>query len=402
MTPTDLPTTDRPTISRVRLIGTLGLLAAFAPLATDMYLASFPALAETFSASEAEVQLGLSMFFLGLSVGQLVYGPLIDRFGRRLPLLAGIGLFVASSLALTVAPTIESFVFLRFLEAVGGCAGMIIGRAIIRDLFDEREGARVLSIMMMIMGVAPVLAPSLGAIILGFADWQSIFLALALFGVLCLTLATLWLPETLPATQRQSIHPREIARVFATLIGRRAFIVPTLAGAVGFAGLFAFISGSPFVFMEYYGVDQQTYGLLFGANAAGMVAASQVNRILLARLSTRAVFALALAVNVVGGGAVFALALAEAPLPALFAALWITLATVPLIAANTIAIGMSASGTYAGSASSIIGVLQFACASIASAAVGLLSEGTAAAMATVIFACGLGAAAILLLTMRRS
>ncbi|MEW5422805.1 multidrug effflux MFS transporter [Amorphus sp. 3PC139-8] len=402
MTPTETPASARPTISHVRLVWMLGLLAAFAPFATDMYLASFPALVETYAASEAQVQLGLSMFFLGLSVGQLIYGPVIDRFGRKTPLLVGIVVFIAASLAITVAPSIEAFVLLRFLQATGGCAGMIIGRAIIRDLFDEREGARVLSIMMMIMGVAPVIAPSLGATILGFANWQAIFFALTLFGLLCLALASMWLPETLPQAQRQSIHPREIARVFATLLSRRAFIVPTLAGSVGFAGMFAFISGSPFVFMEYYGVDQQAYGLLFAINAAGMVGASQLNRFLLTRLSTRAVFALALAINVAGGAAVLALAVSEAPLPALFAALWITLATVPLIAANTIAIGMSASGTYAGSASSIIGVLQFACASLASAAVGLLSDGTAAAMATVIFACGVAAALILLLTARRA
>lgn len=387
--------TGRVTAHVPRLTLILGALTAFAPLATDMYLASFPALAASFHTDSGSVQLGLSVFFVGLAVGQLLYGPLIDRFGRKGPLLIGITLFAATSLLLVFAPDIESFIGLRLLQALGGCAGMIVSRAVISDLFDEREAARVLSLMMTVQGLAPILAPILGGYILAFADWRAIFLFLTGFGLLCLGATLALLPETLPRQERRPANILRVLKAYAYLLADRRFIVPTLVGSFALGGIFAFISGSPFVFMELYRVSPQHYGWLFGANAFGMIVAAQLNRILLHRFSPTGILAGAIGFQIAAILAALA-ALASGSLVLFLLPLLAGLATIPLIAANATAIGMAASGDHAGSASGIIGVLQFGVAGLISALVGLLHDGTALPMVGGILVCGLLAGGILL------
>lgn len=386
-------------IARLTLV--LGALTAFAPFATDMYLVSFPALAASFHADSGQVQLGLSLFFVGLAVGQLFYGPLIDRYGRKLPLLAGTAFFAATSFLIVFAPDIESFIALRLLQAIGGCAGMVVSRAIITDLFDERETARILSLMMTVQGLAPILAPVLGGYILIFADWRAIFLFLAVFGAICFAAASTLLPETLPRQKRQRMNLVGVLTIYVHLLGQRRFIAPTLAGSLSLGSIFAFISGSPFVFMEIHQISPQHYGWLFGANAFGMIVAAQLNRFLLNRLAPSKVLAGALGVQIV---AIFValVTLTSGSLFVLLSSLWISLATIPLVAANATALGMAASGKHAGSASALVGVLQFGVAGIVSALVGVLHDGTALPMVGTIFACGLLAGGVLFLGRRRA
>lgn len=380
--------TMKPKIARLTVI--LASLSAFAPFATDMYLASFPLLAKSFDTDLGTVQLGLSVFFLGLALGQLFYGPLIDRFGRKPPLLAGIVLFVATSLLIAVAPSIESFIALRFLQAVGGCAGMIASRAIIADLFPEQEAARVLSLIMLVMGLAPIVAPILGGYVIAIAGWQAVFIFLALFGIACL-LAVQWgLSETLPIHHRRSEHPVRVLNTWWRLLTTRDFIVPTLTGGLALAAMFAFISGSPSVYMELHGVSQEHYGWLFGINAVGMILAAQLNRVLLSRIGLRVILTMSLAVMVSAAVALVVLP-TTASLALLVTLLFVCLANMPLIGANATVLAMTASGLHRGGGSSIIGVLQFGLASLVSAAVGLLHNGTALPMTGAILACAAGA-----------
>lgn len=384
----------RSTAGRVdarRLALILAALSSFAPFATDMYLASFRRLSEVFATDLGSVQLGLSVFFLGLAVGQLFYGPLIDRFGRKKPMMAGIALFTVTSLLIVVAPNIGSFILLRFVEAVGGCAGMIISRAIIADLYTARDSAQVLSLMMLVQGVAPILAPIVGGYILVLAGWQAIFLFLTAFGLACL-LAVHWcVPETLAVEQRRRESPLVMLRAWGALLVSRRYLVPTLTGALGFASTFAFITGSPFVYMQLYGVSESHYGWLFGLNAFGMIVAIQINRILLKRFSATAILDGAFVVFAVAAGVLMVFG-EVASLPVLVALLFVCLANGPLIGANTVAIAMESSGAYRGGGSAILGVLQFALASLTSAGVGLLHDGSVLPMTGIIFVCALLAA----------
>lgn len=380
--------------SQTVAIGSLGLtlilgsLSAFAPLSTDMYLASFSSLAESFATDEGRVQLSLSVFFFGLSVGQLIYGPLVDRFGRKPPLIAGLTIFTLASAAITVVPTVEGFIVLRLCQALGGCAGMVVSRAVVADLFDERGSARFLSQMMLIQGLAPIVAPLLGGYILAVAPWQAIFVVLTLFGIGCLMASSRGLPETLPPERRHAVGIGGIVRAFAEVLSNRAFMAPALSGALAAACIFAFITGSSFVYMHLHGVSQQHYGWLFGLNAFGMIVASQVNRLLLRWFSARRVMVGALVFNVTMGVVLVSTA-ADAPLPLLVALLMLCLSTGPLIGANSMAIAMSQIATHRGTASSVLGVMQFAVASCASAAVGLLHNGTVYPMVGIILAGGM-------------
>lgn len=375
-------------VNSLALTFILAALTAFAPLSTDMYLASFSSLAETFSADEGKVQLSLSVFFFGLSVGQLIYGPLVDRFGRKPPLIAGLVIFTLASAAIVVVPTVDGFIVLRLCQALGGCAGMVVSRAIVADLFDERGSARFLSQMMLVQGMAPIVAPLLGGYILAVAPWEAIFVVLTLFGVGCLLATLRGLPETLPPERRHAVGLGGIARAFGEVIANRDFMAPALSGAFAAACIFAFITGSPFVYMHLHGVSQQHYGWLFGLNAGGMIAASQINRLLLRWFSARRVMAGALAFNVAMGVVLVTVA-AEAPLPLLVALLMLCLSTGPLIGANSTAIAMSHAAAHRGTASSVLGVMQFAVASLASASVGLLHNGTVYPMVGIILAGGM-------------
>lgn len=359
-----------------RTVFLLALLAVFAPFSTDMYLSGFPAIARSLHTGIGQVQQSLSTFFFGMALGQLLYGPLIDRLGRRGPLLFGVAVFTLTSWLLMVVPDVGLFVGLRFVQAAGGCAGMIISRAVIQDLFSGQEAARALSLMMVVQGVGPVLAPVCGGQILAHAGWQTIFLFLGALGAVSLLAVVAFLPETLPRAARQQGAGPSLTGVFLALLTRRRFMVPMLAGSCGHAALFAYISGSPFVFITLLGLDQQRYSWLFFGNAVGMTLASQLNRVLLRHWSARTLLGAFLAVQA-GAALCLALLVPTGSLLWLSLPLFVCVATVPALTANSVALAMAAGRAHAGKASSLVGVVQFGSAGLVSALVGWLHNGTA-------------------------
>lgn len=367
----------------------LGGLSAFGPLSIDMYLPAFPAMAEDLGVSSEQIQLSLSVYFIGLASGQLVYGPLADRFGRRKPLLFGIGLFCVASLACALAPTLEWLLAARFAQALGGCAGMVVNRAVVRDLCEPIDAAKAFSQLMLIMGVAPILAPLAGTALLGLAGWASIFWFLTVFAGLFALAVYFFLPETLPP----HMAPPPLRSAFGRYIGllhEPLFMFHALTGGVAMAGMFAYISGSPYVFLELYKVPVEQYAWLFGSIAACFILSAQLNSRLLRRWSQLALIR----------GTTFIYMLATVTL--LLAAwlqvesLWLFLpplvlsvAIISQVLPNASACALAGHGHQAGIASALMGTMQFAIAGVTSAAVGMLHDNTAVPMAGVMAVCGL-------------
>ncbi len=375
----------------LRILLILGALTAFAPLAIDFYLPSFPVLAQVFDTDVERVQLSLAAYFIGLAVGQLLYGPLADRFGRRLPLLFGVGLFTLASFACALAPSLEWLVAARFVQALGGCAGMVVSRAVVRDLCDPVNSARVFSQLVLVMGLAPILAPSAGGLLLVLSGWQAIFVSLGLFAALCLLLVTLILPETRP----QHLPPAPLGgalRQYRLLLADRAFIGHVLTGGLAMAAMFAYVAGSPFVFIDLYRVPVQQYGWLFGSNAAGFILVAQFNARLLRRRGPGFWVSRGVAVYLLCALLLFVAALLQpAALWPLLLPLFGCIATLGVVMPNTSACAMAGQGAHAGSASALLGSLQFAIAALAASLVGVLHDGTARPMALVMLLCAGGA-----------
>ncbi|AKT39634.1 Bcr/CflA family multidrug efflux MFS transporter [Chondromyces crocatus] len=373
--------------SELRLALILGALSALGPLTIDMYLPSFPALARSLGVNIAAVQLTLATYLAGLAVGQLAYGPLADRFGRRLPLLAGLGLYIAASLVCAVTTNLPALATARFIQALGGCSGMVISRTVVRDHFDERGSARLYSSLMLVMGVAPILAPLLGSQVLLVASWRAIFLALALAGTAALFLIALTLPESLPVQHRQRHSLAAILRTFGGLVRERRFLRLSIAGGTTQAAMFAYISGSPFVFIELFHVSPQRYPFIFGANALGLIAASQLNRWLVVRLGVIRVFRGAVVVALLAHATLWLSVRLDAGLLFMLPALFVGIASGGLILPNVTAAAMAPFSATAGSASALLGTLQMTCGALASTAVSILADGTALPMVTVMLTC---------------
>jgi DHA1 family bicyclomycin/chloramphenicol resistance-like MFS transporter len=318
-----------------------------------------------------------------MAAGQLFYGPAIDRWGRRRPLIVGTLLFAVTSALLTFAPDIHSFIALRFVEAIGGCAGMIIARAIIRDVYDLGEASAMLSQMMLVQGLGPVLAPILGSQIIAHTSWHWIFGVLAVSGVFWCAMVWWGLPETLPREARRATRIRDLLTAFAGLLKRPDFILPAAVAAAAMGSIFAFIGGSAFVFMQHFGLGREAYSLVFGANAVCMIIAAQINRILVRRVTPARMVLGATGFAATAGVVVLALA-PGAPLMLFVVPLFLALGTAPIIGANAQAIAMSRSGEFAGTASSLIGIIQYSVAGAVIAVVGALHDGTAIPMAATI------------------
>ncbi|MCP1421303.1 DHA1 family bicyclomycin/chloramphenicol resistance-like MFS transporter [Pseudomonas laurylsulfativorans] len=383
-----------------RTILILGALSAFGPLAIDFYLPAFPAMALAFGTDENHVQMTLAAYFLGLSIGQLAYGPVADRFGRRIPLLTGVGLFTVASVACAYAPNLEWLIGARFVQALGGCAGMVISRAVVSDKCDAVGSAKVFSQLMLVMGLAPILAPLLGGLLVNTTGWQSIFLALTGFSALAGLAVAMGLPESMPAHMpRQPLSGA--LRQYGRLLADRVFLGHALTGGIAIAGMFAYIAGSPFIIIKLYGVPAEHFGWLFGINAAGFILVAQVNARLLAKRGPMFLLARAVWVYLAAGLALLAVsALHPAQLWPLLIPLFVCIASLGCISPNAAALAMNGQGARAGSASALLGCLQFSVAAGASALVGVLHDGSAVPMAMVISLCGMLVVSVAIFTRR--
>jgi MFS transporter, DHA1 family, multidrug resistance protein len=370
---------------RLELLVILGALTAFAPLAIDMYLPAMPAMALGLGADAAQAQFTLASFFLGFAVGQAAYGPLADRFGRKPPLYVGLILFAATSAGCALAPSVETLAALRFLQAIGACAGMVISRAMVRDLFEPSDTPRVYAALMLVMGAAPMLAPLLGGYLLILSGWRAIFWVLTGCGVASLLAVWLRLSESHDRAHIQSLALGRVLREFGALLAHREFVGYTLATSVGMAGMFAYIAASPFVFITLYGMTPEHFGWLFGINAFGIIASSQISARLVRRISADEILHAATAVQAVAGVAlVAATATGAGGIVGIVVPLFVFVSCIGFVAPNATALAMAPHGRKAGTASSLLGTIQFVIAAIAATAVGVLNNGTALPMTAAI------------------
>ncbi len=389
---TDMPAPP-PSAVPWRLVLLLGAMTAFAPMSIDMYLSSLPAMGRTLNAGPDQTQATLAAFFAGMAIGQVFYGPASDRFGRRLPLLVGIGVFTIASVVCALASTIETLIVARFIQALGGCAGAVIARAVVRDRFSHTETARVLSLMTLIMGLAPVLAPQLGGIVQFLAGWRAVFWTLVAFGVLIGAWVIFGLSESRSAETEAQARSENPLRAYVALFGMKRLMGYALAGALNGAVLFTYISGAPDLVMGTYGHTPLVFNLVFAFNAVGIIGASQVNRWLLRRATPDQVLKKASIASIV---AAFLLTIAAwtgwggqwTVLPLLFGALSIY----GLMGGNTMAGALSVDPRRAGSISALMGSASFGAGAVASWAGGLLHDGSARPVAAVMFACLVGSA----------
>ncbi|MXM62802.1 Bcr/CflA family efflux MFS transporter [Streptomyces sp. HUCO-GS316] len=371
----------------------LGGLTATPPLAMDMYLPALPEVTRSLHAPAATVQLTLTACLAGMALGQLVVGPMSDRWGRRRPLLAGLAVYVVATALCALAPTVESLVAFRLAQGLAGAAGIVIARAVVRDLYEGMAMARFFSSLMLISGTAPIVAPLIGGQILRVTDWRGVFVVLAGVGVLLAGLVWARLPETLGPADRHAGGVGEALRSMRRLLTDLPFTGYMLAGGFAFAALFAYISASPFVIQEIYGASPQTFSLLFGLNSVGLVVVGQINgKVLVGRVSLDRVLATGLSV-VIAAAAVLLLMSAgvfgEVGLAPVAAALFVLMSAMGVTLPNTQALALMRTQHSAGSASALLGTSSFLIGAIASPLVGIAGEHTAVPMAVVQLAAAL-------------
>ncbi|MGW0293121.1 multidrug effflux MFS transporter [Streptomyces tuirus] len=394
--------TERPERTSQRRTGLLvtfllGSLTAVPPLAMDMYLPSLPEVTRSLRAPAATVQLTLTACLAGMALGQLVVGPMSDRWGRRRPLLAGLAVFVVATVLCALAPTVELLVAFRLAQGLAGAAAIVIARAVVRDLYDGMAMARFFSTLMLISGVAPIVAPLIGGQILRVTDWRGVFAVLTVIGVLIGALVWTRLPETLAPADRHGGGVGEALRSMRGLLADRSFTGYTLTGGFAFAALFAYISASPFVIQEIYGASPQTFSLLFGVNSVGLVVVGQINgKFLVGRVSLDRVLGVGLAIVITAATALLLMSLGvfgEVGLVPVAAALFVLMSAMGVTLPNTQALALMRTKHAAGSASALLGTTSFLIGAIASPLVGVAGEDTALPMAVVQLAAALVALA---------
>jgi DHA1 family bicyclomycin/chloramphenicol resistance-like MFS transporter len=383
-----------------RLVVILGGMAALGPLSVDMYLPAFPELRETFGASASAVQLTLTSSLLGLGLGQLLIGPLSDARGRRAPLLAGLAAYVCASLLCAVAPTVEALAGLRFVQGFAAASGVVLSRAIVRDVTSGVATARLFSLLMLVNGLAPVLAPSIGSGVLGIGSWTAIFVVLACFGVVLLVTAWLRLPETLAAPDRRPSGIRASLRGFVVLLRGRVFVGYGLALGLSVGAVFAYIAGSSFALQDVYGLSPTAFAITFGVNGVGIVVCSQANRALLRRFAPRRLLAAGVTGMSAGALSLLVAVVVDAALALVLVTLFLTVACVGFVMPNATALALADHADAAGSASALLGVNQFLVGAVVAPLVGIAGVGTAAPMALVMSLLCVGAA-LALVTLAR-
>jgi DHA1 family bicyclomycin/chloramphenicol resistance-like MFS transporter len=381
---------------RFHLILILGLLSAIGPFSIDMYLPAFPAIAADLHTTIAHVSLSLSSFFIGISFGQLLYGPLLDRFGRKKPLYAGLFLYLLASVGCALARTADALIALRLLQALGGCVGMVASRAMVRDMFHVKENAKIFSLLMLVVAISPIIAPTLGGYVTAAFKWQFIFIILILINIIILFAIYFILPESRQPDPNFSLKPKPIIENFLKVLKEPQFYTYAMTGSVASAGLYAYIAGSPYVFMELFKVSERQYGWIFAMIAMGLIGASQLNSLFLRKYKSEQIVRVALFCQSITGSLLFIGAITgRTELFSTIFLIFIFLSCQGFTFPNTSALSLAPFTTIAGSASALLGALQMGIGSLATVVVSFLSNHTELPMTGVMACCAITSFSIL-------
>lgn len=365
------------------LILILGSLTALGPFSIDMYLPGFPAIAKDLHTTASKVSLSLSGFFIGISAGQLLYGPLLDRFGRKKPLFIGLTVYILASLGCAVSTSIDMLIVMRFVQAIGSCAAAVASVAMVRDLFPVKDSAKVFSLLMLVVGASPMIAPTVGGYVTAAFGWQTVFLILTGMGVAILTATVLWLPDSFKPDTSLSLKPKPILLNFLSVIREPQFYTYSLTGAIAFSGLFAYVSGSPLVFMEVFHTDEKVYGWIFAFLSVGFIGSSQLNTLLLRKYKSEQIIHTALIFQLLIS---FTLAFASfnglLTLTPTIILLFFFLCCIGLINPNAAALSLAPFSKNAGSASALMGAIQMGMGALISVVISLFEEPSTFPMAS--------------------
>jgi len=374
------------------LILILGLLTAIGPFSIDMYLPAFPDIAKHLHTTVAQVTLSLSSFFIGISAGQLLYGPLLERFGRKTPLYIGLCVYLLASIGCAFAASVNALIALRLLQALGGCVGMVAARAMVRDLFEVKENAKIFSTLMLVVAVSPIIAPTLGGYITAVLGWRFVFAMLIVVDLIILVGVYFLLPESKKPDPDFSLRPAPILKNFAGVIRHPQFYTYALTAAISAAGLYAYIGGSPHVFMEIFHVSEKQYGWIFALIAMGLIGASQLNSVLLKNYTSEQLIKVALTFQSIIGitmAVITFLGWNDVFITIFF--IFIFLCTQGFVFPNASALSLASFGHNAGSASALMGAIQMSIGAGTSALVSILQNHTALPMTGVMACCAIAA-----------
>lgn len=355
------------------LILILGSLTALSPLSIDMYLSAFPQMAHEFHTNVAQVSLTLSSYFIGLASGQLIYGSLMDRFGRLKPLYIGLFIYIFASIGCVLSKSVETLIILRFIQALGGCAASVASFAMVRDLFEPKESAKVFSLLILILGVSPLLAPTVGGYLTIYFGWSSVFMVLTAIAIIITAVVFLKLPESYKSDPTHVLHPVIIFKNYLSIMREPQFYTYAVSGSMAFAGLFVYLAASPTIFMEIFGVSEQVYGWIFAFIAMGLVGMSQLNIILIKKFSNEQILLGSLITLTVASLIFFICALNNwYNIYSVVGTIFIFLSCIGLSNPNSSALAMAPFASKAGSAAALMGFLQMGIGALASVCVGLL------------------------------
>jgi len=369
---------------RLWMAAILGSLVAFGPLSLDMYLPALPIISENMHTSTSMVQLSLTACLVGLSVGQLFAGPISDVRGRRGPLLIGLIIYAISSILCAAAPSIWTFVLLRFIQGLAGAAGIVIARAMVRDMYEGTELTKFFALLMLVNGVAPIAAPIVGGQLLHFTSWEGVFIVLSLIGVVMFVVVMFGLPETLPANRRSKAGLAHTLSTFARLAKDRHFMGYALAQGLVTAAMFAYIAGSPFVFQEIYGVSPAMFSVIFAVNGVGIILASQITGRLAGKIKEIKLFIFGISLATVSGLILLAMILLQGNLFSLLIPLFFVVSSVGIVGATGFSLAMQNQSQAAGSASALQGLISFISGGLVAPLVGIAGSTTAVPMGVVI------------------
>jgi len=391
-----------PAPNRTLIIFILGALSTVSPFAIDMYLPAFTGIAEALHTSTAKVSLSIASYFIGLAAGQLLYGPLLDRFGRKVPLYAGLMLYVVASVLCLFSPNVTWLIAMRFLQALGGCVAQVAAMTMVRDFFPVHETAKIISLLILILSVSPLLAPTVGGFVAVYFGWQAVFVVLAAFALLMVFICWRWLPEGHAPDPTVSLRAAPILRNFGTVLKEPQFLTYALAGAFAFSGLLVYVAGSPIIFMEVFHVSPQIFSGIFAGLSVGFIGSNQINILLLRKYSSEQIFRAALLVEcptallfLVGT------VMGWFGLAATIAFLFIILFTLGLAYPNAAGLAMAPFDRNIGSASSMLGFLQIGVSSIAASSIGIFESHSLMPVVLILAATSWIGLAILIIGKRR-